>query len=489
MSISRDTTSTTTPPTSGFDRWFEMTKRGSNWTREIRGGVVTFVTMAYIVVLGPLILGTATDGTGSLIGGFDNVGGSIAAVAAVMALVAGVMSIVMGAIGRIPLAIAAGLGLLPVVAFSLAPRMTWADAMGLVILEGVVVLILVLVGLRKKVFDAIPDPLKFAIGVGIGLFITLIGLVDAGITRPGNPLINFGVNGNLVGWPAFIFVFGLLLMSVLVVLKVRGGLLIGIIVTTILAITVQALFDIGPRSDDNPAGWGLNVPGMPTSLTASPDFSLIGQFNLFGAFTAIGVLAAGLAVFSLMLTDFFDTMGTAFGIAAEGEILTEDNDVPHMQSILAVDATAAIVGGAASASSNTAYIESAAGVGDGARTGIAAMVTGALFLVAMFFTPLVSIVPWEAAAPALVVVGAMMMMQVRKIDFTDLAIGIPAFLTIVLMPFTYSIVNGIGAGFVSWVVIKACQRRFSEIPVVMWVVAVAFVIYFAADPISGWLGL
>ena len=474
--------------TSGFDRWFSLTKRGSTIGREIRGGVVTFVTMAYIVVLGPLILGTATDGTGSLIGGFSDVGGAIPAVAAVMALVAGVMSIAMGLIGRIPIAIAAGLGLLPVVAFSLAPRMTWADAMGLVILEGVLVLILVLVGLRKKVFDAIPEPLKYAIGVGIGLFITLIGLVDAGIARPGNPLISFGVNGNLSGWSAFVFCFGLLLMSVLVVLKVRGGLLIGIVVTTLLAVLLEVAFGVGGRSAENPGGWGLNVPGIPTSVVGSPDFSLIGQFNLFGAFTAIGVLAAGLAVFSLMLTDFFDTMGTAFGIAAEGDMLDEDDDVPHMQAILAVDAGAAIVGGAASASSNTAYIESAAGVGDGARTGIAAMVTGVLFLAAMFFTPLVTVVPWEAAAPALVVVGAMMMMQVRKIDFTDLSIGIPAFLTIVLMPFTYSIVVGIGAGFVTWVVIKTFQGRAREIPVVMWVVTLAFVVYFASEPISGWIG-
>jgi AGZA family xanthine/uracil permease-like MFS transporter len=473
---------------SSLSRWFELSKRGSTWGREVRGGVVTFVTMAYIVVLGPLILGTATDGTGSLIGGFSDVGGSIGAVAAVMALVAGVMSIIMGAIGRLPLAIAAGLGLLPVVAFSLAPRMTWADAMGLIILEGLLVLVLVLVGLRKKVFDAIPDPLKFAIGVGIGLFITLIGLVDAGITRPGNPLISFGVNGNLSGWSAFIFVFGLLLMSVLVVLKVRGGLLIGILITTVLAIILEVVFGVGGRSEGNPGGWGLNVPSLPESLVASPDLSLIGQFNLFGAFTAIGILAAGLAVFSLMLTDFFDTMGTAFGISAEGDLLTEDNDVPNMQAVLAVDAAAAVVGGAASASSNTAYIESAAGVGDGARTGIAAMVTGALFLVAMFFTPLVSVVPWEAAAPALVVVGAMMMMQVRKIDFMDLSIGIPAFLTIVLMPFTYSIVNGIGAGFVSWVVIKVFQGRAREIPAVMWVVTVAFAVYFASEPISGWIG-
>jgi len=482
MSITKES------PRSSIDRWFELTKRGSTYTREFRGGIVTFVTMAYIVVLGPLILGTTTDSTGSLIGGFSNSGDSIAAVASVMALVAGGMSILMGVIGRIPLAIAASLGLLPVVAYSLASQMTWADAMGLVVLEGLLVLALVFAGLRKKVFDAIPDPLKFAIGVGIGMLITLIALVDAGITRPGNPLIEFGVNGNLSGWSAFIFVLGLLLMTVLVALKIRGGLLIGIVVTTVIALIVEGLFDVGSRSEGNPGGWGLNVPGLPDAVIGSPDFSLIGQFSLFGAFTAIGVLAAGLAVFSLMLTDFFDTMGTAFGVAAEGELLTEGNDVPHMQAILAVDATAAIVGGATGSSSNTAYIESAAGVGDGARTGIAAIVTGVLFLIAMFFTPLVSVVPWEAAAPALVVVGAMMMMQVRHIDFTDLAIGIPAFLTIVLMPFTYSIVNGIGAGFISWVVIKTCQGKARETPLVMWIVASAFVVYFAAEPISTWIG-
>jgi len=485
MSITKESSQSSK---SNIDRWFELTKRGSTYTREFRGGIVTFVTMAYIVVLGPLILGTATDSTGSLIGGFSEVGGSITAVASVMALVAGIMSIAMGAIGRIPIAIAAGLGLLPVVAFSLAPRMTWADAMGLIVLEGLLVLALVFAGLRKKVFDAIPDPLKFAIGVGIGMFITLIGLVDAGITRPGNPLINFGVNGNLSGWSAFIFVFGLLLMTVLVVRKIRGGLLIGIVITTVIALIVEAVFGVGGRSDENPGGWGLNVPGLPDAVIGSPDFSLIGQFSLFGAFTAIGALAAGLAVFSLMLTDFFDTMGTAFGIAAEGDMLDEDNDVPHMQAILAVDAAAAVVGGATGSSSNTAYIESAAGVGDGARTGIAAIVTGVLFLIAMFFTPLVSVVPWEAAAPALVVVGAMMMMQVRHIDFTDLAIGIPAFLTIVLMPFTYSIVNGVGAGFVSWVVIKMFQGKAREIPLVMWIVSAAFVVYFAAEPISSWIG-
>ena len=211
---------------------------------------------------------------------------------------------------------------------------------------------------------------------------------------------------------------------------------------------------------------------------------MLGKFDLFGGFQAIGFIAASLAVFSLMLSDFFDTMGTVFGLANEGEILNEDGTVPHFEAVLMVDSLAAAAGGAASVSSNTSYIESASGVGEGARTGIASLVTGALFLIAMFFSPLVAIVPHEAATPALVVVGFLMMTQIRHIDFTDYEIGIPAFLTLALMPFTYSITNGIGAGFITYVVIKLSKGKAKEVPPLLWVIAAAFVVYFASDPIS-----
>ncbi|MEI6230985.1 MAG: NCS2 family permease [Actinomycetes bacterium] len=481
-----------TPPevaTSSWDRWFELTKRGSNNNREIRGGFVTFFTMAYIVILNPLIIGTAKDVNGQFIGGTADIGKAIVMVTAATALVAGVMTIAMGAIGRFPVALAAGLGLNGYVAFTLAPHMSWADAMGLIVLEGLIIAALVLTGFRTAVFNAVPEQLKYAIGVGIGLFITIIGLVDAGIVRPGVPLISFGTYGALRGWPTFVFVFGLLLTSVLVARHTKGAILIGIVASTILSMIIEAVAHVGPHigADGKVAnnnGWSLNVPSWPSQVVSTPDFGLLGQFSLFGGFRAIGFVAASLAVFSLLLSDFFDTMGTVFGLAHEGEILNEDGTVPHFEAVLMVDSLAAVAGGAASVSSNTSYIESASGVGEGARTGIASLVTGALFLVAMFFSPLVSIVPHEAATPALVIVGFLMMTQIRHIDFTDYEIGIPAFLTLALMPFTYSISNGIGAGFITYVFIKLFKGKAKEVHPLLWVIAAAFVIYFASDPIS-----
>jgi AGZA family xanthine/uracil permease-like MFS transporter len=471
-----------------------MSARGSNYSREIRGGVVTFFTMAYIVVLNPLIIGTAKDMNGNFVGGGTDVVKAITMVAAATALVAGLLSIIMGIVGRFPVALAAGLGLNGFVAFTLAPQMTWADAMGLVVIEGIIMLLLVLTGFRSAVFKAVPEQLKYAIGVGIGLFITIIGLVDAGVVRSGVPLISFGVFGELKGWPMFTFVFGLLLTIILIVRKVKGAILIGLVGTTVLAIIIEAIAGVGPKtgadgSVANIVGWGLNVPKVPDSVVATPDLGLLGQFNLFGSFQIVGVIAAIIAIFALLLSDFFDTMGTVFGLSTEAELLDKDGEVPHLQSILIVDSIAAAAGGAASTSSNTAYIESASGIGDGARTGIASVVTGVLFLVAMFFTPLVQIVPYEAAAPALVVVGFLMMTQIRHIDFTNLEIGIPAFLIIVLMPFTYSITIGIGAGFIAWVVIKIFLGKAREVNWLMWVIAIAFVLYFAVDPIRQGLGV
>lgn len=485
-SSSSPVTSNVARPGSGVDAYFEITRRGSTVARELRGGLVTFVTMAYIIVLNPLIIGTARDATGATLG--------IGPVAAGTALVAGVMTVLMGVIGRFPIAVAAGLGINGVVAFSFAPKMTWADAMGLVVLEGLLITVLVLTGFRTAVFNAVPPPLKAAIGVGIGLFITIIGFVDSGLVRPGVPLVSFGVNGQLVGWPVLVFVIGLLLTAALVARRVKGAILIGIAAATVLAIVVEAVAHVGPQADAagkvvNPTGWGLNVPRLPHGVVASPHLGLLGHFNLTGAFAQIGVIAALLAVFSLMLSDFFDTMGTVVGIAGEADLVDEQGSVPHLEGILLVDSLAAVAGGAASTSSNTSYIESAAGVGEGARTGLASVVTGVLFLLAVFLSPLVAAIPYEAATPALVIVGFLMMTQIRAIDFTDYTTAIPAFLTIVLMPFTYSITNGIGAGFVSYVLIKSVSGRGREVKPLMWVVTVLFVVYFAAHPIELLLGI
>ncbi len=471
---------------SGLDRYFKITERGSSVRQELRGGTATFFTMAYIVVLNPLIIGTAPDADGRTLG--------IPQVAAVTALVAAVMTILMGLIGRYPFAVATGLGLNAFVTFSVASQMSWADAMGLVVLEGIVIAVLVLVGLRTAVFNAIPMQLKTAISVGIGLFIALIGLVDAGFVRRtdvGPVPVQLGSGGELTGWPTLVFVFGLLLTAVLVARRTRGAILIGIVVTTLVAILVEALLDIGPSfispEESNPKGWQLNVPSLPDKVFDVPDLSLLGDFSLFGGFARVGVVAALLLVFTLMLADFFDTMGTVVGVAQEADLLDEEGRLPGADRVLLVDSLAAVAGGAASASSNTTYIESAAGVGDGARTGLASVFTGLLFLVALLVTPLVSIVPFEAASPALVIVGFLLLTQIRNIDFDDYAVGIPAFLTIVLMPFTYSITNGIGAGFISYALLKSTQGKGREVSPLLWVIAALFILYFAIDPLQSLL--
>ncbi|WFE63620.1 NCS2 family permease [Micromonospora sp. WMMD714] len=472
-------------PRNGFDRFFEISARGSTMTREVRGGLATFFTMAYIVVLNPLILGGATDGDDKTL--------SIPALAAATALVAGLMTILMGVVGRFPMALAAGLGVNALVAFEIAPEMTWADAMGLVVIEGVLIAILVLTGLRTAVFRAVPTQLKTAIGVGIGLFLTIIGLVDAGFVRRVPDAANstvpvgLGINGKIVSWPMLVFVVGLLVTLVLVVRRVRGAILIGILASTVLAIVVEAVAKVGPSFVDgkpNPEGWSLNVPKLPERIVDVPDLSLLGNFNVLGAWERAGWLIPLMFVFTLLITDFFDTMGTMVAIGQEGDMLDEQGTPPRAKEILLVDSIAAAAGGAASVSSNTSYIESASGVAEGARTGVANLVAGGLFLLAMFLSPLSTVVPFEAASTALVVVGFLMMTAVRTIDWTDYEIAIPAFLTITLMPFTYSISNGIGAGIISYVLLKLAKGRAREIHPLLYAVAVLFVLYFLRGPIE-----
>ena len=480
---------------SGLNGYFRISERGSTVGREVRGGIVTFLTMAYIIVLNPLILGFVPDSTGAFLGGGSEPGSGIPAIAAGTALIAGLLTILMGGVANFPLALATGLGLNAFVANSIARQSTWGDAMGLVVLEGIVILVLVLTGFRKAVFHAVPQQLKVAISVGIGLFIALIGFVDARfITRIPDAFqttvpVQLGADGHLVGWPVLVFCLGLALMVALWVRRVRGAILISIVVTTIVAVVVEAIGDLGAASADNPGGWSLSVPTLSGDVVGLPSFDTLGEFDLFGAFTTIegGVLAALLLVFSLLLADFFDTMGTMTAIGAEAGLNDEEGTPPHAQRILVVDSVAAIAGGAGGVSSNTSYIESASGVGEGARTGLASVVTGVLFLLATFFTTLVSAIPSEAAVPALVLVGFLMMQQVTEIDWRDVELAIPAFLTVVLMPFTYSISVGIGAGFVTFVLIKLVVGKVRDVHPLMWVVAALFVVYFAYTPINGWL--
>ena len=476
-----------------LDNLFKISERGSTVGREVRGGLVTFFTMAYIVALNPLILGFVKDGEGKFLGGGD--APNLPLIAAATALVAGVLTILMGLVGNFPLAIATGLGLNSFVAYGIATKMTWADAMGLVVLEGLIITVLVLTGFRQAVFKAVPQQLKYAISVGIGLFIALIGLVDSGFVRrtaSGPVPVQLGDGGNLVGWPIVVFIVGLMLIVALMVRKTKGALLIGIISATVLAIIVEKAFKIGPNfvapDKVNPKGWGLNVPALPDKVVATPDFSLLGHFNLLGSFSKISAIAAILLVFTLLLSDFFDTVGTVTAIGHEAGLIDKDGNVPNNDKILLVDSIAAVAGGASGISSNTSYIESASGVGEGARTGLASVVTGICFLLTTFLSPLVAVIPYEAATPALVIVGFLMMTQVKDIDWNDLGIAIPAFLTIILMPFTYSISVGIGAGFVSHVIIRFVQGRRKDVHPLLLLVAALFIVYFLSSPINTWVG-
>jgi AGZA family xanthine/uracil permease-like MFS transporter len=474
---------------SALDRYFKISERGSNYSREIRGGFATFFAMSYIVVLNPLILSGA-DSSGATLG--------FPAVAAVTAFIAGILTILMGAWAKHPFAMATGLGVNAFVAVTVAtnPGLTWPDMMGLVLLSGVTMLILVLTGFRTAVFRAVPDGLKTAIVVGIGLFIALIGLVNAGFVRripdaAGTTVpVGLGFDGKLLGWPTLVFVFGLILTIALVVNKVRGAILIGIVASTVLSVTLEFTLHIGPSFDGknyNPQGWSLVAPKF--TEWAAPDLSLIGKANPMGAFEHLGFVAATLLAFVILLSIFFDAMGTMVGLANEAGTVDQDGNIPNVDRVLQVDALGAILGGGASVSSNQIYVESGAGIGEGARTGLASIVTGLLFLVAMFFTPLINLVPFEAVGPALVVVGFMMVSQVGKIDWGDWGVAMPAFLTFTLMPFTYSIANGLGAGFIAYVLIRTFQGRARDVHPLMWAVAAAFLLFFAVGPIEEALGI
>ncbi|WP_346035507.1 NCS2 family permease [Brevibacterium picturae] len=483
----RDTT--TAPESTGspglLDRFFEITSRGSSIKQEIRGGIVAFVAMAYIVVLNPLILGGSQDVAG---GSLD-----FAQLTAVTGLIAGVITILFGVVAKLPFALAAGLGMNSFLAVSVVQEVTWAEAMGLVVINGVIIVVLGATGIRTAIFNAVPHALKVAITVGIGLFIAFIGFVNSGfVTRtPEGPPVQLGQNGSIASLPTAVFLFALILIGILVARKVPGGILIGMVVATIVAMVIQAFAKLGTVGDPvnpDPVGWNLSAPEIPSQILALPDFSLIGAFDLVGSFERIGVLAATMLVFTLVFTNFFDAMGTMTGLARSAGLQTSDGMFPRIRGAFVVEGLGAVAGGGASASSNTVFVDAAAGIAEGARTGLAACITGGLFLVSMFFAPLIGVIPMEAGAAALVVVGAMMVTQIREIDMSDFRTSLPVFLTMVTMPLTYSIANGIGVGFISWALIHAMSKRGRDVHWLLWVVSAGFVLYFVRGPISAMLG-
>ena len=446
------------PAISRLDAFFDLEARGTTVRREILAGATTFVTMAYILFANPGILAGAAGGEGSK-----------AALLTSTALVAAVATVAMGLLANLPLAIASGMGLNAVVAFQLvgAQKLLYAQAMGVIVAEGLVITLLVATGLRQAVARAVPMALKRAIGIGIGLFLAIIGFSNAGFVRAGGGLLTLGA---VRTFPVILFAATLLFTAWLVARSVRGALLIGIAASTVVALVAKAAL--------GGAGFAPEVGNLPASVFAAPDFSLVGSFD-FSFFATLGPLAASLAVFSIMLSDFFDTVGTVVAVGQEAKYLDAQGNFPRPGAVLLVDSLAAVAGGAAGASSATTYIESASGAAAGGRTGLASVVTGLLFALCLFVSPLAGVVPPQATGAVLVLVGFLMMREVGSLPWEDSTEAIPAFLTFTVMPFTYSITNGIGAGFVSYVVLKLLRGRRREVHPLMLGAAVAFVVYFA----------
>ena len=451
-----------------LDRFFRFAERRTDLATELRGGLTTFMVMAYIIFVNPIVLGYVG------VPGLEGKGLPFAATLTVTCLTAGVLSIAMGLASNYPLALAPGMGLNAVVAFELVAGrgLTWPQAMTVVFLEGVAITLLVLTRFREAVMDAVPLGLKQAIGVGIGLFIAFIGFFTSGfVVKPATGPLPVGL-GSFDGLPSVVFLVGFILTAWLMARRVRGALLAGILLTTLLAVALNGAV----------AGWkGFPTPGaaqIPSALVQRPDFSTFGRLD-FGLVARLGVVTAVLVTFSIMLSDFFDTMGTIIGVGGQAGFLDRAGRLPGAGRVLLVDSLGAAVGGLANSSSNTTYIESAAGVAEGARTGLASVVVGVLFLLAMFLSPLASVIPAQATAPALIIVGFYMMALARDLPWDDYEEAIPAFVTMLAMPFTWSITNGIGAGFVTWTAIKVLNGKGARVHWMIYTASAAFVVYFA----------
>jgi AGZA family xanthine/uracil permease-like MFS transporter len=457
--------------------FFKLGERGTSVGTEIRAGLTTFMVMAYIIFVNPNILSA---------GPLDGLGPPFLPTVVATALAAGILTIAMGLVANYPFALAAGLGLNAVVAFELilGRGFTWQEAMAVIIWEGLIILVLVLTGLREAIMDAIPANLKRAIAMGIGLFILFIGLVNGGFVGAGA--------GTLVTYPGvanvatLTFVIGLAIALALMALKVRGALLISILATTVIAIILNNL--VGSEN----SGFLANTAVLPTSYFfdfSADNFSTIFQpiGSMFSIFSKEGVplIIVLLVIFSLMLSDFFDTMGTVVGVGEQGGMVDEDGKLPGIGRVLTVDSFGAILGGAFATSSNTTYIESAAGVGEGGRTGLTSVVVGILFLAAILIAPIAGIVPAQATAPALVIVGFLMFMSAKDLVWGEIDEMFPVLVTAIVMPLTFTITTGIAAGFVTYVFLKVVRGRAGEIHPLLWVVAVAFLLYFAVPWLQG----
>ena len=460
---------TEAPPRRGvaggrFDRRFSVTQRGSTLRTEVLGGLATFLTMSYILFVNPAILGQA--------------GVPFKGVAVATALAAAVCTIAMGLVANLPFGLASGLGLNAVVAFDiiLGRHLPWPTGMACVVIEGLVIVLLVAVGLRQAVMRAIPDSMKFAIAVGIGLFIAFIGLRQGGIVV--NSAATGVALGDLTKGPPLIAMAGILVAAGLTARNVRGAILIGVLTSTALGLIFGVL--------DGPTG----VAAWP----GAGSFSTIGKSLSGDALSGALTWALVPTIFALMMTEFFDTIGTSTGLAATAGLLDQRNEIPRMGRMLMVDAASATAGGVAGVSSVTTYIESSAGIAEGAKTGLASLVTGGLFVLAIFFVPIIALVGQQvpyvdktfispAIAPALVIAGYLMMRLVQRIDWGNSESALPSFLIIAGIPMTFSISAGIGLGVLGYVVVMIVKGRMREIHPLMWALVPLFIAFYA----NGWL--
>ena len=434
-----------------MEKFFKMGERGSSTGQEVRAGLTTFLAMAYIIAVNPSLLAAA--------------GVPMNAAVTSTCVGAGIMTIFMGLFANRPLACASGMGINAVVAYTLAALngADWQVSMAVIFVEGCAILILVLCGLREAIMDAIPVSLRHAISVGLGLFIAMIGLADGGIIVANeSTMVSFGD----VTSPTFLVgLISIVATVILYSMNIKGSILIGIIIAVLCGIP-------------------LGVTQMPSGIVSALDFSSFGapfMADSTGTVAVVKVLTTPILLvfaFSLMMSDFFDTMGTAMAVAKQGEFLNEDGTVENIREILIADSAAAAVGGLLGASSITTFFESASGAADGGRTGLTSVFTGILFILAAFFAPVISVVSSAATCGALVIVGFLMMTDVVDIDWTDLLEGFPAFMVIAGIPLTYSISNGIGMGFIAYVIVALVTGRGKKIKPLMWVATAAFVVYF-----------
>jgi adenine/guanine/hypoxanthine permease len=458
---------------SWLERQFGITAAGSTVGNEIRGGLTTFLVMSYILVVNAVILSGA--------------GIPFPAVVAATALMAAIFTGGMALWANYPYAGAAGLGINAVVAFGLVKGagLSWQGAMGVVALEGLAICVAMALGIRRALLDAVPVPLKFGIGAGIGAFIFTIGAFNGGlVAATGNPSDPVAL-GNLNSATAIVTLGGLLVTAFLYARNIKGALILGIIGATIIGIAVNAAQG-GATYKDLPG-----VAVMPGTFIDTPDFSTVGaifssvngSIALFEVFR-LGFFVAILTIFSLMLSDFFDTAGTVVSVAAEGGWLRKDGSIDRADRVFWVDSLGALFGGIFGTSSNTTYIESGSGVAEGAKTGLASLVVAVLFLVCVLLAPIAGIVPPQATAPALMLVGWFMfkpILDLNKVGNIDFATGFAILLTIFVMPLSYSITNGIGAGFIAFTLLKAASGKMAEVSRWMWIASILFAIYFA-DP-------